>query len=146
MTTAALTAREQLLRDIRAELKEATEDVKGGTWDGRQVIPAEEAERILALPLAPASEHAAEVITPARIVAAATCPKCNLPAEISLQLGTELRVDSTGSTVRLVGKSKPASHVCGQTVIPFANGQAEAFEIGDIIGDADDDELEPAKS
>lgn len=146
MTTAALTPREQLRADLRSELQTAEETVESGPMEGRVIVASDEIERIFSLPLTPYSDHAAEVVTPARVVVAAACPKCGQVAEITLQIGAELRVDATGSTLRLQGKSKAASHVCGQTSLAFGDGQTEAFDIEDIVGDGDDDtDVEPAK-
>jgi hypothetical protein len=129
-----LTPREQLRADLRDRLVECMQVVSGGPWDGRRVVAEEDVENILTGQLDPPSGHGAEVRTPARVVVAADCPKCRLPATISLEISSELRVDAASSTLRLKGKSKEATHVCGQTVMDLADGQEAAWDIGEITG------------
>ena len=137
MTTDLLTPREGAMRTVRERLDELLETVKGGTMDGEQVITKASLQAAFDEPLPPATDHAADLVTPSRVVLSAECPKCGLPATIALLVSTELLVDSTGSTIRLKGKSKAASHTCGQTAMFDPTGQV-AFDLTDIIGDEKD--------
>jgi hypothetical protein len=126
-----LKTRASFLVGIREELTErfdaTIQRVEGGSWDGVPVITEKDlGETMLAVfeqPLPASDDHEAELQTPATITVAAVCPKCHLPARIVLMIGPELRVDPNGSTVRLVGKSKPAFHVCGQ--LSWTNGKGD---------------------
>ena len=140
--TDLLTPREGALRIVRERLDAQLETVKGGTLDGEEVITKANLAGAFDEPLPPATDHAADVVTPSRIVVSAICPKCSLPATIALLVSSELRVDSTGSTLRLKGKSKETAHTCGQTTMfdPAAQG---SFDLTDIIGDDDKEADDP---
>ena len=129
-----LTPREELRSELRDRLTECMQIVSGGPWDGRKVVTEEDIEAVLTAPLDPPTVHGAEVRTPARVVVAADCPKCNLPALIKVDVTSELRVDASSSTLRVKGKSKEATHVCGQTVFGGVDGQEGAWDLGDITG------------
>lgn len=131
MTFELRTPRESLREQLRDDLRTMTEVVRGGPWDGRAVVPVESMEEVLGRPLPPVSENGAEVRTPARVVAYAHCPECGEPSAIGLTVTAELLVDDDGATVRLKGKSKGVSHVCGQKNLGLGE---PAFEIGDVLG------------
>lgn len=131
-----MTPREGALRAVRERLDDALETVSGGTLDGESVVRKASFDAAFDEPLPAATDHAADVVTPARIVVSAECPKCGMPATIALLVSSELRVDSTGSTLRLKGKSKETSHTCGQ-MTTFDSGQS-SFELADIVGDGED--------
>lgn len=132
MDTTLLTPREKLRADIREGLTSVVQVVTGGPWDGRKVVAEEDIEAVLTGPLDPPSGHGAEVRTPGRIVVTADCPKCHLPATIALDVTSELRVDAASSTLRLKGKSKEATHACGQTVMFDGEAQEGAWDLSDI--------------
>lgn len=132
--TAVLTPRESVRAHLRDRCKEVLQVVSGGPWDGRHVIAEEDLDAILAEPLPPADDHGADVRTPAEAIVTADCPKCGLPATIRLAIDSELRVNADGSTLRLKGKSKEATHLCGQTAVWESDGQTGTFEIDDIVG------------
>jgi hypothetical protein len=139
-----LRGRAEQVRDVIGDaLKEAVTTVEGGPMDGVRVITEEKLHEVLWQTLPPASEHSADVRTPARVVVTTYCPQCNEPGSIAVTLTPELRVDPSGASLRLQGKSKPAPHQCGQTVLALGavDGQG-SFELTDIVGDSqgDDDE------
>jgi hypothetical protein len=138
MATIYSTPREALRDLIRDRLDEKLQDVEGGPWDGVRVITHKDLDAVFAeLELPDVSDHSAEVATPARIVVAAYCPKCQLPTDAAVRLTTTLTVDATGSEVKVKSKTAAVPHACGQTVLSVAaDGQQAAFEIGDIVGDA----------
>jgi hypothetical protein len=149
--------REALRRDLvdglRAKAAEKMTEIESGPLEGIEVISAghlsDALDELLAEPLRPPSEQSAEVVTPAVALVWAMCPRCHLPATISLQIEPELRVDAQGSEIRLRAKAKAKTHVCGQTVLDVktTDGQ-EAFELENIVrpegaveeGDVDQEE------
>jgi hypothetical protein len=136
------TPTEALHRHLLEQLKAKSQTVEGGPWDGISVITNADLEAVFGEDLPPATGHGAEVMTPARVVVDAYCPRCHQPSTIALLITTELRVDSSGATLRLIGKSKPASHLCGQSALGL-NGREdgqEDFGLEDIIGKGDDSE------
>lgn len=54
------------------------------------------------------------VRTPADLTVIATCPTCEQPTAIRMQIGAELLVTDDGSELRIKGKSKGVAHICGQ--------------------------------
>lgn len=134
-----ITPRESALRAVRDRLEERKVVIIGGTLDGQVVVNLADVDEAFAEPLPAPTDHSAEVRTPSRVVVSAECPKCGLPATIALDVQAELRVDTSGSTLRLKGKSKEATHTCGQTVL-FDPSRQESFDLTDIIGLADEAE------
>lgn len=136
--------REALRRKYRDELDSLAQDVPGGKLDGVRVVRLDDVEKVLTAPLPPLSLHGAEVTTPGRVDVTAICPQCDEKAEIAVAISTELRVEDDGATLRVKGKSKAASHVCGQESLPFGTvkGQ-ESFELEDIVGDDDEPQARP---
>lgn len=141
------TPTEALHRSLQERLEAAFQTVEGGPWDGIEVITSKDLQDVFEEPLPPASGHGAEVMTPARVVVDAYCPRCSLPSTIALIIEPELRVDHSGATLRLVGRSKPVGHLCGQTAFAF-NGEAEDqedFSLSDIVADGESDEARAGK-
>lgn len=136
-----LSPRHALRAHYRDALGAATQKVHGGPWDGREVVPVEDIEQVLGAPLPPTSDHGAELRTAGIVTVSAECPQCSQVALIALRVATELRVEDDGSTLRLKGKSKAASHTCGQTTLDGVPGQ-DSFELEDIVGDSDEEEPE----
>lgn len=56
----------------------------------------------------------ATVRTPADLTVIATCPTCEQPTAIRMQIGAELLVTDDGSELRVKGKSKGVAHICDQ--------------------------------
>lgn len=56
----------------------------------------------------------ATVRTPADITVIATCPTCEQPTAIRMQIGAELLVTDDGAELRVKGKSKGVAHLCDQ--------------------------------
>lgn len=132
--------REAVVDLLRKRLETRIQVVNGGPMDGVRVVAVTDLDKAFAEALPPASLFSAEVRTPAWVTVAAVCPRCGIPAEIGLDVKPELLIDSTGSELRLKGKSKARTHVCDQmTLIAEAIGQS-TFHLTDIIGN------EPAES
>lgn len=133
------------LRDhYREELTEAATKVEGGPWDGRMVVDLDRIREILDGRIPPSSDHGAEVRTPGKVVVTAVCPQCGETAEVSLGIATVLHVEEDAAALQLKGKSKKASHVCGQTSLSFPDGQETAFELEDIVGSDDSPDETPS--
>lgn len=146
--------RGRLLREVRrlAEEDLLTLDTPG-MYEGLEVVTLKNLrERLNVLELEdlpPASGTAAEIATPGFVTLWAKCPRCGESAPIRVSLESELRVDSHAGTLHAKAKAKPASHICGQTLLPVgeAEGQ-EDFDLEDVVGDQADaedltDETEP---
>lgn len=129
------TSRELLRADYREWLKLKAQEIASGPLEGKRVVLWEDVEWVLGRPFPPASEHGAEVTTPARVVVYATCPSCNLTAPVAIEITPELRVDSQSGHLHVKAKAKPASHACGQLVADLrdVDGQGD-FGLEDIIG------------
>jgi hypothetical protein len=67
------------------------------------------------------------VHTPADLTVVATCPTCEEPTAIRMQIGAELLVTDDGSELRIKGKSKGVAHICGQ--LPLMGLDHEATEV-----------------
>lgn len=129
--------REAVVDLIRKRLTDRLQDVEGGSWDGGRVVTAKDIDEALAEPLPPASLHSAEIRTPGWVTVAAVCPRCGIPNNVGLDLTAEERTDSSGTELHVKGKSKPRTHVCGQTTIEeIAAGDQASFELSDIVGAA----------
>jgi hypothetical protein len=133
--------RTHVLEDLARRVDEQAVAIEGGPLDGIRVVSmgtfTEIANEIQMTPLPPVDGFTAEVSTPATVLVAAYCPKCGVPATIPVLIDSELRVDSSGSEVRVKAKAKARLHVCGQlTLDAVADGQL-AFEIEDIVNPED---------
>jgi hypothetical protein len=91
----------------------------------------------LAIDLPPTADKYAEVSTPARIMVAALCPECGLPANIAVNLSSQLTVDDDGSELAVKAKTKAIAHVCGQLSLsdaePVADGQVTVEDAIDTL-------------
>lgn len=73
------------------------------------------------------------VRTPADLTVIATCPTCEQPTAIRMQIGAELLVSDEGSELRLKGRSKGVAHICDQ--LPLALDGATLDTILDKVAD-----------
>lgn len=137
--------REALRRHYREEIDKVVETIEGGPWDGRRVVTVERLDEILAAQFPRLALFGTEVATPGRVVVTANCPQCDEHAEITVAVSSELRVEDDGATLRVKGKSKAASHICGQTSLDYDAKQGEAFELEDIVGSDDSDDEPPSR-
>jgi hypothetical protein len=107
-----------------------TEFVSLGTL--RDIVTAH-----LAVDLPPTADKYAEVSTPARIMVAALCPECGLPANIAVNLAAQLTVDDDGAELAVKAKTKAMVHVCGQLSLPesepVADGQVSVEDAIDTL-------------
>ena len=136
-TAPSMSPREELADHLHDALLEAATTLEGGPLDGREVVELEEVNRIFMRENWPSINfHGGDVRTPSRVVVESGCPRCYQTSSILMTIDTELRVDHSGSTLRLHAKAKPASHTCGQVSAELgANGQ-EAFDFAELT-DAD---------
>jgi hypothetical protein len=135
--------RDAIRQDLTVALKEA-EVVADPGFDGAPVLTIPALEKALDLvftvPLAAPDEHHAEVSTPATVIVAAICPRCDIPASVLVELSATLVVDSPHhAEIKVAAKSKAKTHVCGQAELPVSAGdEAEGqTTISDLL-DADD--------
>ena len=117
-----LTPREVDRRMLTDRLLAAVQTVSGGKWDGRQVVPLEDAKGILARPLdAPA--HGAEVTTDndsdGRLTVFTGCPACGMVQPIAVTVGVRLVTDRTHSELRPTFRATARTHECGQEPLPL---------------------------
>ena len=134
--------RAQLVAELRvamqAKFDEIADTIEGGPLDGIRVVSAGNFGDVLSVfdvRLPAPSEHEVEVSTPATVHVAAVCPKCDIPNPITLLVSPELRVDDTGSELRIKARAKARLHVCGQLPLPeeAEAGDQQAFELDDIV-------------
>lgn len=145
-TRAALRA---ALRDgLEDKLELVTQKVPSGEWEGVPVVTGKDLADVIAEifggEMPPPDATSAEVRTPATVYVSADCPRCHIPGMIPLTITPELRVEPTSSELRLHAKAKARLHMCGQTVLPVGpdvEGQSEAFDIDDIVGEPDADDM-----
>ncbi len=106
-------------------LEPVLEPVPGGEWDGAPAVLEpklrEAIASVFAGPPPGAPDGFAEVETPGTILVHAECPRCGIPAEITVYLGAVLTVDADGAEVSVKAKSKARGHTCGQ--LPLALGE-----------------------
>lgn len=145
--------RQAVVDVLRRRLTDRLQDVEGGAWDGVRVVTAKDLDEALGTELPPASEFSAEIQTPGWVTVAAVCPRCGIANSIGLDVRAELLIESGGSAeLRLKGKSKARTHVCGQTTLDAAETDQQSFDLSDIVGAdheaTDDDGLhdEPASN
>ena len=72
------------------------------------------------------------VQTPGVVLVDAGCPSCGQRQPMLLSVASELRVTDDGAEIRLKGKSKGASHVCGQLPLPVHPDGQEALPLEDL--------------
>jgi hypothetical protein len=145
-TRAALRA---ALRDgLEDKLELLTQKVPSGEWEGVPVVTGKDLVDVIAEvfggEMPPPDGQSAEVRTPATVYVSADCPRCHIPGIIPLTITPELRVEPTSSELRLHAKAKARLHMCGQTVLPVepeVEGQTAAFDIDDIVGEPDADDM-----
>lgn len=126
-----LTTREALrravLEDILTRCQDTAVVMEGGPLDGLAVVSIgklrDQVAQALEVELPPASERHAEVSTPASVFAAAMCPECGLPVEITVNLSPRLIVTDDGATISVKAKSKARDHIHGQLSLSEADGQ-----------------------
>lgn len=110
------TQSERFRRAIQDYLEGKEVTIEGGEYNGKIMVKLSDVtSAIWGTETPPPSTHAAEVLTPARVVVWARCPVCSMPGTIAVHLEPQLTVDSTGRVLKVTAKSKAASHVCGQT-------------------------------
>lgn len=115
-------------------------DVPGGEWDGVPVVTEKDLFDSLATiffgPPPEAGDDFAEVVTPANVLVHAECPRCGIPAEINVQIGAVLTVDSDGAELSAKSKGKARTHVCGQLPLPTAGETiaGDQMNLSDWIG------------
>lgn len=102
------------------------------SWDGVPALTRPLFDQAVAavfdLPVPLPSEHA-EVKTPAHVLVAAICPRCDLPTTILVTIHPELVVDEAGAEIRIKTKTKARSHRCGQQELPL-EGASSSGETG----------------
>lgn len=130
--------RNRLLEEVRRQAEENARTIDQGPDEGLEVVDLKLLRGTLAElevePLPPASGQAAEIATPGFVTLWAKCPRCGESAPIRVSLESELRVDSHAGTLHAKAKAKPASHVCGQTLLPVGEVEGqEDFELDDIV-------------
>jgi hypothetical protein len=131
--------RRAVLQDIvdRAEIA-GTDSTELGLAPGGRFLSLGTLREIvtehLLVDLPPSSDQYAEVSTPARIMVAALCPECGLPANITVNLTSQLTVDDDGSEIAVKSKTKPMAHLCHQLPLPnVADGQVSVEETLDTL-------------
>lgn len=128
-----LTPRERDRSKLREALREAAMAVPGGAWDGQTVVRLEAVLDALSEPLEAASDYASEVRTDgqthARLVVWAACPLCDVAQPLVLTVAPRLTVEDDSREIKLVGKTKARTHVCGQEVLPLAGGIDDAIRM-----------------
>jgi hypothetical protein len=131
--------RRAVLQDIvdRAEIA-GTDSTELGLAPGGKFLSIGTLREIvtahLAVDLPPSSDQYAEVSTPARIMVAALCPECGLPANITVNLTSQLTVDDDGSEIAVKSKTKPMAHLCHQLPLPnVPDGQVSVEETLDTL-------------
>jgi hypothetical protein len=132
--------RGRLLREVRRLAEEDILTIDApGIYEGLEVVTLKNLnERLNVLELEelpPASGMAAEIRTPGFVTLWAKCPRCGESAPIRVSLESELRVDSHAGTLHAKAKAKPASHVCGQTLLPVGDEDQEDFGLDDVVGE-----------
>lgn len=135
-TRTALVA--NLKNEFDDAVKERTQEVQGGSWDGVPVltIPSIEEVRkaVFLRPVPPPSEHQGEVITPALVLVHVVCPNCSRVNAIPVYLTPSLTITGAGSELAVKAKSKARFHMCDR---PEADEVPE--ELGMLLG-GDQDE------
>jgi hypothetical protein len=131
------TPRELLRRHYQELFELKSQEIPSGPLEGQRVVLWDDIRWALGEPFPPASDHGAEVATPARVVVWAACPRCGISAPVAVELRPELRVDDHSGALHVKAKAKPASHSCGQLTLDGPEGQG-SFELEDIIGDDSD--------
>lgn len=118
-----MTRGEVVDRTRRAALLARVQDIGYGEWEGVEVVTKKDIAEAFGEPLPAASDRVAEVIAkvtePARIVVWAMCPRCGLPVTVGVYLSPVLTVDTHGE-IKIKGKTKAVTHLCGQTVMQGA--------------------------
>ena len=104
---------------LRARVDELVFTVAGGQFDGRSVVEHEALSMAMAdafrAELPPTNVRAAEVTTPATVFVDVICPNCRKVGRVTVAVGAELRVSSSGGELHIKAKASKAAHVCGQT-------------------------------
>jgi len=146
ITTTTERLRADVRDDLFARLREAVITIVGGSLDGKKAITAEAFDDVwygfwdeYEMPLP--SEHAAEVLTPGRVVIGLVCPECGEAAPAAIRLDAVLTAEGTKRTLKVKGKSDPVDHVHGQQMLPVGDevGTEPAFDMKDIVIEAEVD-------
>jgi len=129
--------RDLIRTGLDEQIKTISERLAGGNRDGEEIVTikalAAALDYVFEQPVPAPSVHAAEVLSPAMIFVSPVCPKCGVTdTAIMLNVSSVLTVDSDGSEIKLKGKSKARTHICGQMTLLEGDGQTT---INDILGD-----------
>lgn len=128
--------REAALEAVIERIEERVLTISGGDLDGMGVVTIGNIKEAFREPLPPISEYTAEVVTPALVYVAGVCPRCSERTNLRIDLGTELRVDPSGSHLRLKGKTKEVTHWCGQRTLDSEVDGQQTFDL-DLLKEGD---------
>lgn len=121
--------RDELRKALSEVAKGSLEKVEGGPWDGVPVLTEPKLDEAIAavfdLPVPIPSDQHAEIRTPATVVVAAICPRCDLPTTIIMYVHPQLVVDDDGAEIQVKTKTKARAHVCGQQELPLGHSVDE---------------------
>jgi hypothetical protein len=150
--TQAERTKDALLSGLEEALQARFQTVESGPMEGVNVLTNADFERAWAgfldgWEMPEVTDHAAEVTTPARVVVAAVCPHCHLTTDATVRLSVKLEETSTYSRVKVIGRTDPVDHRCGQMamrdVTPGDPDQGDLWDVKDITGGGESIEDDP---
>lgn len=126
---------------IQEAIMESMEVMPSGPQEGLRFVTENSlVDAFMHTPLPPLREYVAEVATNGTVYVTAKCPRCNESAPIRLEIGVVLTQDDDGATLKLKGRSKAVTHLCGQMYLDKRVDEHgdTSFTLADIIGAATD--------
>lgn len=131
---------DQYRENLREQIEARLVPIEGGPLDGIEMASRDSIREAFEAAEQPdADDHEAEMVTPATVYVDAVCDLCRQRVALTVTLATETKSVNGRQHIKVVGKTTGAAHVCGQVALKKvgdeAEGQTEAWDLTDIVGD-----------